>query len=1107
MGSSAIRAGEAFIELTTRDTKLAKGLLNAQAQLKTFGNAVNDIGMKFTAMTAAMTVSLGFVTKNFADFDDQMRIAKAKSEATEAEFEKMTELARKLGRETSYTAAQVAQGMAAMAAGGFKAEAIMKSIGDFMNLDRATSMNNLAESIRYATAAMNSFGLSAADASRISDVLTATANGSSQNMTDLGEALSALGANANMSNVTLEDTCAMLGVLANMGIKGSAAGTALARTFQRLVSGKGVAVLDEKKIKTSVNGNLRNMRDILTDIAKVTQKMGSAEKLAFLTEVFDVRGLKGGGVLSGELKSIDAMMEKIAKSGGLAKKTAQEMDSGIGGALRIFNSALSDVGLEIGKIVGEYIRPYMDAIGGVLNHISEWAKANKVIIIGIVKVGAAVGVAGAALLALGMTTKVLAFSCGGLALALRVVATAVFLPLRAFGLLAAVFGLVKTAIIGIPALLVAVKTACIAAVAAVNALGASGIFVKASMLLLAGAVGVAKLAILAAMGAVTAATLVIRGLMLGLTGLKIAVVATFSALAAAKAAFLGLNLAITAPIVAIGLLHIAMAKIQIVFAAISGVVLAVKSAIAGFNIAAAVSTGIAAAWSAALAFCQTVVAGFSAAFGTVKAAITGFNIAQAVSTGIMAAWNAVAAAGHAVMAALTGAFAAVKAAVLGFNLAAAASHALMVAWNGIVVVGKTIWAAFVSLFGAAKAAVAGFNIVQAVGTALQTAYNAVMHAGTVVVGIFTSALAALKTVFLGLKVAAVASWTAVIGPALVFVAAAGAVVAVVLAMTDAFKMIWESIKELGSGFSAAFGTIKKVAKETYEAIKIAFSAGDLAGAAKVGLAALKVVWLAGIMPLKKAWYDFKFFLADSWTIVSSEILKLGNNMWYGLLIGLKAVGNGIANAWDALWNGVIGAFEKTVGTMKKKWIQFKGFFDSDEEIEAKIREVDEEIAANQSERARRSNAAVNRRNAEMDQLKAERDRKNSEIDRRTQTGMAENRADYDRSMREAAQGLEDAQRDWKAAMDEVKKKAAEKSASPTSVEAKIPKIEQIQTSLAEKTGGKAVAGFDARALAGLFGNAKADSTAERQAKSSENIERTVRDISTKLDKTGSIRMK
>ena len=381
MGSSAIRAGEAFIELTTRDTKLAKGLLNAQAQLKTFGNAVNDIGMKFTAMTAAMTVSLGFVTKNFADFDDQMRIAKAKSEATEAEFEKMTELARKLGRETSYTAAQVAQGMAAMAAGGFKAEAIMKSIGDFMNLDRATSMNNLAESIRYATAAMNSFGLSAADASRISDVLTATANGSSQNMTDLGEALSAVGPNAKMSNATLEDTCAMLGVLANMGIKGSMAGTALAKTFQRLAAGKGLNVLREKGIDaTDGKGNLRNMRDILIDIAKVTQKMGSAEKLAFLTEVFDVRGLKGGGVLSGELKSIDAMMEKIAKSGGLAKKTAQEMDSGIGGALRKFNSALSDVGLEIGKIVGEYIRPYMDAIGGVLNHISEWAKANKEIL-------------------------------------------------------------------------------------------------------------------------------------------------------------------------------------------------------------------------------------------------------------------------------------------------------------------------------------------------------------------------------------------------------------------------------------------------------------------------------------------------------------------------------------------------------------------------------------------------------------------------------------------------------------------------------------------------------------------------------------------------------
>lgn len=1121
MSTSSVRAGEAFIELTTKDTKLVKGLLAAQARLKAFGTAVNDIGMKLVGITGMISIPLAFITKNFADFDDQMRVVAAKTGATKEELEQLTETAKKLGRETSFSASQVASGMAAMAASGFKTGEIMKSIGDFMNLDRATSMNNLSESIRYAGSAMNSFGLSASDASRIADVLTITANASAQNLTDLGEAIIAVGPSAKMSNATLEDTCAMLGVLANMGIKGTTAGTALAKTFQRLAAGKGLDVLKGKGIGTTDSqGNLRNMRDILIDISKVTKTMGSAEKLAFLTEVFDVRGLKGGGALSGELKNIDEMMSKIANSGGVAAETARQMDSGIGGSFRSFMSAVEGVGLEIGNIIGDYIRPYLAAITNSLRTIAEWVKMHKEVVITLIKAGAAIGAAGVAMVAFGTTVKLLAFSCGGLAIALRGVTAALLLPVRAFTLLASAIGMVKAVITGISGLILAVKTASIAAAVAVKAFAMSGIFVKSAMVILAGAVGVAKVAVLAAMGVMAAATVIVQGLMIGVTGLKVVVMAipaafvavktaiagTVAVLTAAKAAFVGLHLAVNAPIVAVALLHIAMVKIRAVFLAVSAVVATVKTAIAGFNIVTAASSGIAAAWTAAMGIAKTVITGFAAAFGAIKSAVTGFNIVQAVSIGLQTAWNAVVTAGHAVMAALTGAFATVKTAVVGFNIAAAASRALMLAWNGIVIAGKAIWTAFVAVFGAAKTAVVGFNVVQAVGTALQTAYNAVIHAGTVVVGIFSAALAALKAVFIGLKVAAVASWSAVLGPAIGFIAVAGVIVAIVLAMKDAFKMLWDAIKELGAGFADVFAAIKNIAKDTYEAIKIAFSAGDLAGAAQVGLAALKVAWLTGIMPLKKAWYDFEFFLADSWSIISGEVLKIANNLWYGLLIGMKSIGNGIAKTWDSIWGGILNSFESIIAEMQKKWIQLKGMFDSDIDVDAEIRKVDAETNANQFKRARNSYEAANRRNMEVQRLDQERNNRNTQIDERMRSGMSENRSAYEKAMQDAAKGIRDAEKDWKNAVEEVKKKAEVKEIAPETkiVESKMPQIEKIQSSLESKTG-KTISGFDAKALSGLFGRkSEKDIAAEKTAKATEDSAKHLKEISDKMNQGWSI---
>src|SRR5690606_12261224 len=117
--AGAIRAGRAFVELFADDSKLAAGLRQASAKLKAFGASVTSRGKQMPGIGAAIATPLAFAVKVFADFDDQMRSVRGVTGATGEAFVMLTEKAKELGRTTSFTASQVAEGMLELGRAGF----------------------------------------------------------------------------------------------------------------------------------------------------------------------------------------------------------------------------------------------------------------------------------------------------------------------------------------------------------------------------------------------------------------------------------------------------------------------------------------------------------------------------------------------------------------------------------------------------------------------------------------------------------------------------------------------------------------------------------------------------------------------------------------------------------------------------------------------------------------------------------------------------------------------------------------------------------------------------------------------------------------------------
>ncbi len=436
-GQQGIRAGKAFVELYANYAKLTAGLRKVQRKLKRFGSTVSSLGKKTAMAGAAIAVPLALSLRIGAQFSDQMSKVKAVTEGTVEAFEKLEKSAKRLGRTTSFTANAVAEGMVELGRAGFSRDEIDLAIAGMLDLSRATD-TELAEATGIAAAALRQFNLDADQTGRVVDVLTATANGSAQTLTDLGESLKYVAPIASEAGETIEEIGAALGIMANNSIKGSMAGTALARAYKNLSSDKTKKTLAGIGVSAGdASGNLRPMADILNDIGKATENMGTKQRLNIFEQLFG-RGQAANLKLAKSGLKFDDMFNKIAGSAGLAARTAEEMDNNLGGSFRKFISAAEGVAIAISESIEGPVRSMLGTFTEWLGSLTEWIEKNQEIVKAVGVLALVLVTVGGALLALGATVGLVSFAIGGLATILPIAGAAFALIISPIGIITGV---------------------------------------------------------------------------------------------------------------------------------------------------------------------------------------------------------------------------------------------------------------------------------------------------------------------------------------------------------------------------------------------------------------------------------------------------------------------------------------------------------------------------------------------------------------------------------------------------------------------------------------------------------------------------------------------
>lgn len=408
-----VRAGGAYVELSTTDTKLQQGLKAAQNRLKKFSADIGALGAGLTKVGAGIVAPFALATKQYANFSDKMLVVRAKTKATDQEFDAMKKRVSELTRVTSFADVEIAEGMINLASMGMNPTQINGMIEALLNLSRATG-EELGNAVTIALNNMNIFKASIEETDRYTDILSKTANGSAQILGDLGEALKMSANNAKTANVDFLSLNAILAILANNGQRGTLAGTGLRNIFLSFT--KNADKFEEYGLRIQdANKELRSMPDIFDDIAKKISNMPTMEKQQMFSDLFGTRGMNAAITLTENVGALRDFIGELQKSSGDARQTSRLMDSEIGGALRGVGNSFKGLVNEVGAAISNALIPKLAGIRIILNNTTNWIKRNNDLIVSVAKIGAASIALGVGLLALAKIVSVASMAIGGIA--------------------------------------------------------------------------------------------------------------------------------------------------------------------------------------------------------------------------------------------------------------------------------------------------------------------------------------------------------------------------------------------------------------------------------------------------------------------------------------------------------------------------------------------------------------------------------------------------------------------------------------------------------------------------------------------------------------------
>ena len=266
---------------------------------------------------------------------------------------------------------------------GFTPQAIQAALPGVLNMALAGGVE-LGETADIGSNILTQFNLTADQMDRVGDTLTAAFTRTNTDLRALGETMKYTGPVAAKLGISLEEAAAMAGMLANNGLRGSDAGTAMRASLSHLASPPKAAADALKELGVSVadaRGKMRPMEDVLLDLYKATQKYGQVDQVSFFKDIAGEEAFVGLQTLvaaagSGELQKLT---RELQGARGEADRVAKVMADNLDGDLKNLDSAWEGLRIRISDLVDGPLRSVTQWLTRVLEKITSLAQAHPVL--------------------------------------------------------------------------------------------------------------------------------------------------------------------------------------------------------------------------------------------------------------------------------------------------------------------------------------------------------------------------------------------------------------------------------------------------------------------------------------------------------------------------------------------------------------------------------------------------------------------------------------------------------------------------------------------------------------------------------------------------------
>jgi TP901 family phage tail tape measure protein len=371
----------------TRAQAAFANLRRSAMHMQTVGMGVSRVftSMAVAAVPLALAVRSG--VRQAIDFEHQMAAVSSILQTNEESMARVTDKAKELGIKTVFSASQVGNAFEQLAKAGFGVEGSIEAIDGVLATAAAGGMEDMGEAATIISDTLRGMGLEFSEATRVADVLSATAMTTNTDIRMLGEGFSYAAPLANTFGLSLEDTSAMLGIFSNAGIKASRSGTAVEAVMRGLIgaSRTGRDVFQKLGVEAfdDLTGKMRPVVDVMEDIdnALAREFPAAADRNIATIKLFRMQGMRAFSALRSQgWDTLRMLQEQLGKSGdamdeagnriGAAALAAQKRLDSTEGAVTLLKASIEALNITLVepalRPVTEWLRRVVDALNNFL---------------------------------------------------------------------------------------------------------------------------------------------------------------------------------------------------------------------------------------------------------------------------------------------------------------------------------------------------------------------------------------------------------------------------------------------------------------------------------------------------------------------------------------------------------------------------------------------------------------------------------------------------------------------------------------------------------------------------------------------------------------------